>query len=386
MTNVPLGEVVEILSGHAFKSNQFNTDGLGMPIIRIRDVGKAESKTFYTGQFGEKYLIQAGDLLIGMDGDFRLAEWNGPVSLLNQRVCRIAPSTKAVIKSYLKHFLPAKLQAIEDRTSYATVKHLSAKKIRAIEIPLPPLEEQRRIVEILDAAQALIDQRKEQLGLMDQLVQSLFYEMFGDPVTNPMGWEAALLGAHGSFKNGLNFKKSETGYTIRCLGVGDFKNRSTISDVTTLPEISLSSEPNNDYFLENKDLVFVRSNGNGKLVGRCVLILGNSLEPTSFSGFCIRLRLNSGKLLAVYLNHLSRIPSFREQMLSRGRGANIQNTNQKILSSLSVPLPPLEFQTQFAERVEAIEEQKAAMAASLVELETTFQALMQRAFKGELTG
>lgn len=138
MKSVKLEDYVEVLSGYAFSSKKFNEEGNGMPIIRIRDVGQIESETYFNGDYDSKYLINKGDLLIAMDGEFRLAKWSGRPSLLNQRVCKVKSISDALFDKYLYYVLPEKLKKIEDATSYVTVKHLSVKKINSIVIPLPP--------------------------------------------------------------------------------------------------------------------------------------------------------------------------------------------------------------------------------------------------------
>ncbi len=188
-----LGELVEILSGFAFDSEKFGDSG-EMPIVRIRDVVRGRSSTFYNGEYDKKYVLRDGDMLIGMDGEFNLAKWQGGPAVLNQRVCRIAASNGSLDDGYLFRFLPAALKAIEDVTPYVTVKHLSVKTIRDIEIPLPPLAEQRRIAEVLDRAEALRAKRRAALAQLDSLTQSLFLDLFGDPRHQPERFPEATAG------------------------------------------------------------------------------------------------------------------------------------------------------------------------------------------------
>ncbi|MFD2158331.1 restriction endonuclease subunit S [Rubritalea tangerina] len=263
------------------------------------------------------------------------------------------------------------------------ISNLDHKRTLKLEIPLPPLAEQKRISAILDAADALRQQRRKSIDLLDQLIQSTFLHLFGDPVTNPKGWEHCSLKEYGVFKNGLNFGKGESGYNLYSIGVGDFKNHTNISGVTALSEISLNKPPSDDYLLENGDLLLVRSNGNKALVGRCLSVTPDT-HKVSYSGFCIRYRIESHELTSSYLVHLFRCKSFREYMLSGGRGANIQNINQQILNSLDIPLPPLALQQEFANTVEKIEAQKSRYRTQLAELDTLFLSLQSRAFKGEL--
>jgi len=176
-----LGELVEILSGHAFKAVRFGDTG-DIPIARIRDVMRGRSETFYTGEYDRKYVIKDQDILIGMDGEFNRSRWSGGPALLNQRVCRIRSAHPKLDEGYLYRFLPQALKSIEDATPFVTVKHLSVKTIRNIQIPLPSLDEQKRIAAVLDKTDALRRQRQESLHLTEKLLQSVFIDMF---VRNP---------------------------------------------------------------------------------------------------------------------------------------------------------------------------------------------------------
>jgi len=157
---VELGEVCKVLNGYAFKSNLFNDQKMGMPIIRIRDVNSGFSETYYSGEYDEKYAVNDGDLLIGMDGDFVAVLWKHGKALLNQRVCRLE-NFNGANKKYIHYLIQKELSAIQE-TSYAvTVKHLSSSQIEKIKIPLPPLEIQEQIVAELDGYVGIIDGAKQ---------------------------------------------------------------------------------------------------------------------------------------------------------------------------------------------------------------------------------
>ena len=124
-----------------------------MPLVRIRSLKLGiEAETFFDGPYDDKYVVKAGDLLIGMDGEFGCYEWKGEPSLLNQRVCRLQDFTGQLIPKFLFYGVNDYLKAIEDVTGFTTVKHLSSKQILDIDFPVPPLPEQHRIVAILDEA------------------------------------------------------------------------------------------------------------------------------------------------------------------------------------------------------------------------------------------
>ncbi|WP_083321965.1 restriction endonuclease subunit S [Hymenobacter lapidarius] len=154
---IELGKIATIQNGFPFKSELFSPTPDGMPLIRIRDVGEDASDTFYRGEYPSEFVVNAGDLLVGMDGDFKSAIWNGPASLLNQRVCRIQLNTELFDFKFLFFSLPGYLKAIHKVTSAVTVKHLSSRSISEIPLPLPPLPEQRRIVAKLEELFSRLD-------------------------------------------------------------------------------------------------------------------------------------------------------------------------------------------------------------------------------------
>ena len=186
-----LPEICTIQYGFPFDSAKFSTSE-GMPLIRIRDVVRGYSETFTTEEYKEEYIVSKDDLLIGMDGEFNIAKWGETPALLNQRVCRLFP-TSEVDKNYLFYFMPSALKRIEEKTPFVTVKHLSAKELNKVKVPLPPLDEQRRIAAVLDKVSGLIAKRREQLDRLDELVKARFVEMFGDCKTNPKGWKTCYL-------------------------------------------------------------------------------------------------------------------------------------------------------------------------------------------------
>ena len=254
---------------------------------------------------------------------------------------------------------------------------LNKATLSALSIEVPPLEKQHHIAATLDKVSDLISKRRQQLDKLDELVKARFVEMFGDPVSNPYDWNLRGLLQLGDCKNGMNFHSTDIGVNVHCLGVGDFKNLSCISDTSKLPTVSLTGMPSDEYMLKDGDIVFVRSNGNKALVGRS-LVVYPATTPTTFSGFCIRFRLHCDEVKADYLLRVLKTDSIRKKMA--GRGANIQNLNQKILGELQIPVPPLDLQNQFTGFVEQIEKTKVTISHSLEKLETLKKALMQECF------
>ena len=205
-----LGDVLEIQNGYAFNSKAFSSSE-GMPLIRIRDLKVGtETETRFTGSYDEKYVVKAGDLLIGMDGEFGCYEWKGNPALLNQRVCRLQGFTSDLVPRFLFYGLNTYLKAIEDVTGYTTVKHLSSKQILDIGFPLPPLAEQRRIVGILDEAFEGIATAKANAEKNLQNARAVFESHLNAVFTQRgKGWVETRVGSICDIKHGFAFDGTE---------------------------------------------------------------------------------------------------------------------------------------------------------------------------------
>ena len=158
---VHIKSIATIQYGFPFDSNKFNEIGSGMPLIRIRDVLPGLTNTYTTEAYSPEYVVSKGDMLVGMDGNFNVNFWASYNGVLNQRVCRIKANERIILQRYLYYYLPIALGEISDNVSFCTVKHLSDKHFSFMLIPLPPLDEQKRIVEKLDQLLPLCDSMKE---------------------------------------------------------------------------------------------------------------------------------------------------------------------------------------------------------------------------------
>lgn len=174
-----LSEVASLDYGCAFDSKKFNSDGAGLPLVRIRDVDRGYSNTYFDGEYDSKYLVHDGDLLIGMDGNFTISRWKGGEALLNQRVCRVRPKEGCVSGEYLRFFLSSELARIEARTPFATVKHLSAKVLAEIRVPGINLDQQSRIAKILGLVESALTMVKGALETANELRLSIYDSDFG---------------------------------------------------------------------------------------------------------------------------------------------------------------------------------------------------------------
>lgn len=174
----PFKYCASIDSGYPADSSFFNTEGVGIPLLRIRDITSGQTDTWYSGSYPAALVVSSGDVLIGMDGDFNLRVWDGPDALLNQRCCRIKGIS--LDTSFLSYCLEFPLRRINDLTVSTTVKHLLVPDIERILLPVPSQEEQRRIVRYLDercgSISLSINSIERQIDLLERHRSSAIHE------------------------------------------------------------------------------------------------------------------------------------------------------------------------------------------------------------------
>jgi len=353
-----LGDLVSILSGYAFNSQFFN-EGVGNKLIRIRDVMKSHSKTYYSGQYEKKYLVNEGDMLITMDGEFNVAKWYGEPALLNQRVCKIDVIDKRLDIDYLFYFLPHQLKMIEDVTPFVTVKHLSVKKINEIKISLPPFIEQKKIVKQLTISNNLINKRKQTIEILDKLSQSIFADMYNKLDESSI----CLLGDIIEIKRGASPRPITKWLTDTDDGINWIK----ISDATKSDKYIYSSKQK-----IKKDAVKM-----SRYVKNGDFILSNSMSfgrPYILkTDGCIHdgwLLLNDKKKIFEqdFLYSLLSSKSVNNQFKSLATGAVVKNLNINSVSQLKIKVPIKKIQQSFANEINKIEDKKTKYIKHLFKL------------------
>lgn len=298
--------------------------------------------------------------------------------------------TETISSKYLYYSLitPKYKKLIASLSDGANINNLKFRDIQDFEIPVPSLSEQERIVKILDAAFEKIDRLKENAEEGLQAVKDLWEARLSNLFEAKDGWTNSNLGSLVDFKNGVNFTPSENGTKIKFLGVGDFKDRVTIT-ASDLDYISTNQTIDNEYHLQKDDIIIVRSNGSKTLVGRTVIFNENIDEPLIYSGFCIRCRIkDKSLLLPAFLNILFRTTKVKRHLTYGDNGCNISNINQKKLSSLQISYPSLEDQKKIVEEYEIISSLCKRLTFNyekeLAEYEALKQSILRKAFSGEL--
>ena len=249
--------------------------------------------------------------------------------------------------------------------------------LKRFDIPLPPLSTQLSIVSELDMINELIRLKKEQLKDFDNLAQSIFYEMFGDPVENERGWEVKKLGdVCIDIKYGTSKPASENGRYIY-LRMCNLTTNGFL-DLSNTKQIDIPDDEIEKCIVRYGDVLFNRTNSI-ELVGKTCLF--DQKEPMVIAGYIIRVRLNDS-LLPIVLTRMFNLTSIKKLLRSMAKGAvNQANINSKELASIKIPLPPLPLQQLFAQRIEQIEHQKAEVQKSIMDIETLLASRMQYWFE-----
>ncbi len=202
ITTTTLGEVAEYINGIAFKPTDWTSKG--RRIVRIQNLTDKTKPYNRTERVVEKkYEINKGDILVSWSASLGVFTWEDEEqSLLNQHIFKVVPNENVVDKKYLLHALNNALDDMEQHLHGATMKHINRGEFLSTQIYFPPLEEQNHIAAILDKADAIRHKRQQAIDLTDQLLRSVFLEMFGDPVTNPKGLTTAYLNEVGEIVTG----------------------------------------------------------------------------------------------------------------------------------------------------------------------------------------
>jgi len=331
--------------------------------------------------------VDDGDILyamIGTIGNPVIVKKEFEFSIKNVALLKF--NNDSVLNKYIYYFLESDLtkRQFERRSRGGTQKFVSLKNIRELMIPLPPLAEQQKIAAILDAADQLRQKDQQLIDHYTTLSQSLFLEMFGDPVTNPMGWETTTLKdvIEEGPQNGLYKPSSAYGDGVKIIRIDSFHNN--IVEVDNLKRVQIKISELNKFEISEGNFVINRVNSPSHL-GKCGLVPKTN-EKMVFESNMMRVKFNKSVVNNSYMLFILSSRYIKNQILNSSKDAvNQSSINQKDVNSFIIPLPPFDLQNQFAQHIQKIEQQKQLAQASLKKSETLFNSLLQRAFKGELT-
>jgi type I restriction enzyme S subunit len=301
--------------------------------------------------------------------------------------CVLRPMAAKLNSAYLFHWVksPAFIADMVKKATGASYPAVSDRIIFESTIPLPPLAEQKRIAGILDAADALRAKRRAALAQLDALAQSLFLDLFGDPVTNPKGWEdSSVLDSHADIVSGITKGRKLGDKPVRevpYLAVANVQDKYLKLDV--VKSIPATENEIRRYRILRNDLLLTEGGDPDKL-GRGSLWTAD-LPDCIHQNHVFRVRITSSQVDPVYLNWIVGSRRGKDYFLrSAKQTTGIASINMKQLKAFPMLLPPLPLQQQFAAAVEAIERQKARHREQLAGLDALFASLQHRAFRGGL--
>jgi len=379
-----LGEVAKIVTGNtpSKKNNKYWESG-DIPFItpaelrsnKVQPISK--SKNYITEKVLEKARILPKDTVmvccIGSLGKIGIADRE---LVTNQQINSLIFDEDLIYYKYGAYYLSTISPIMEHLAPSTTVKIINKTLFSNMEIPLPSLETQKKIAEVLDNAGELIDKRKEQIEKLDDFIESVFLNMFGDPVVNSHGFLKARLEDLGKWQSGGTPSRRNQDY---------FKG--------DIPWLS-SGELERIYVEDSKEKITEEAieNSSAKKIQPGCLLLGmydtaalkSSINKVTCS--CNQAiayaKINSKMANTVYVYYAIQIGKDYYRRLQRG--VRQKNLNLSMVKNIKIPIPPIHLQNQFAQMVEEVEKQKEKMEESLIEMENLFNSLMQRAFKGEL--
>ena len=375
---VSLGSISETIMGQAPASKECNTEGNGTPFVKVGQFGQVHPKiNEWTTTPLKK--VDEGDVLICVVG-----ATIGKINLatdcaIGRSVAGIRPNKEKLHTVYLFAFLRKWTERLRSSSQGSAIGVLTKQMLHNLEIPLPPLSTQHKIVKILEEADNMRKLRKQADEKMNDLTPSLFVEMFGDPGTNPKGWDVKSLSEHGAvvrYGLGQPPNLSDNGVPlIRAINI----SHGYINKVNMIYVDPLDVPKSRNAFLSANEVIVVRSGAYTGDVAQVTKewegsVAGYDLVISPGNNIC-------GEFLASYL------PT---PYVQRGCFYNLKtrtgqpHLNKAQLGNTPTFLPPLPLQQEFAERVKEVEAEKERQAESKKKLDELFDGLMQRAFRGEL--
>jgi type I restriction enzyme S subunit len=332
-----------------------------------------------------KYQVLPNDILMALSGattgKIGIAHDSISPALLNQRVA-IIRSSNSDTQNYLKYIFSEKLkQELLQHALGAAQANLSPKTLESLKIPLPPIAEQKRIAAILDKADAVRRKRREAIRLTEELLRSVFLNMFGDPVTNPMGWDVVKLGSlinsgtvitYGIVQAG---EKLEEG--IPYIRTSDIKDGVIQEDDLLKTSSKIANKYKRSEVHENDLVISIRAT-----VGTIAKVPA-TLDGANLTQGTAKISVGE-KIDADYLLNFIRSQGCQHWISQQVKGATFREITLKRLREMPIAVPPREQQTIFCKSLKHIETQKQRQLVILQESEDLFNSLLQRAFTGNL--
>ena len=381
-----LGGIASFINGYPFKPSEWGA--AGRPIIRIQNLNNSDAPfNYYDGSISDKFVIRRGDVLISWSGTLGVYEWQeANEALLNQHIFKVVFDKQPINKSFFKYAVTSRINEMKGKVHGITMQHITKGEFDNTSIPVPPLPEQERIVAELDLLQGIIDKQKAQLKELDTLAQSIFYDMFGDPVENERRWQSKPLkelstliingttpkgGAEVYVPEGIVFFRSQNVWRNRI----DYDDVAHI-DKATDAKMKKSSLHHNDILITKTG----RINTENSSLGRAALYEGATGEA-NINGHVYLIRLKTGIVSHQFVLKILTSVAYRDYIRKVCVGGiDKRQINKEHVEEFPIILPPVSLQQAFATKIEAIERQKASIYASIDDTQKLFDYTMDKYF------
>lgn len=370
-----LGDIATYINGYAFKPQDWSDEGI--PIIRIQDLtGNSYQANRYNGEYASKYEVNDGDVLISWSASLGVYIWHGEKAVLNQHIFKVVFDKERISKDFFVHQVGLILENAASDAHGATMKHLTKPVFDALPFYLPPYEKQCEIAGILDKVTSLISLRKQQLAKLDELVKARFVEMFGDPVTNPKGYEKYKLeNLARKISDGVHSKPdyTETGRPFLSIvninkGVINFKNCKYVSE-DAYQKMIKSTHP------ERGDVLYTKV---GATYGIPAYV-DTDIAFCLYVSVCL-IKPKREVINPRFLSLSMEMPYVKHQADRRIKGIGVPDLHLNQISEFEILCPPLKEQDIFIYFVERLDGEKRVVQQSLEKLELMKKALMQEYF------
>lgn len=370
-----LEDVCSINMGQSPESSNYNEAGEGIPFFQGNaDFGKLHPTVRVWCDAPTK-IAEQGDILISVRAPI------GALNIANVQCCigrglaALTVNERLCYQKYLWYALECKVDELNSKGTGSTFKAINKKTLAETEIPLPSLDEQRRIAAVLDKVSGLIAKRREQLAKLDELVKARFVEMFGDPVSNEKNWPIVTLGDIAEIRIGpFGSLLHKEDYIA---GGHALVNPSHIIDgqICVDENLTVSDEKYDElsaYQLRINDIALGRR---GEM-GRCAVVHQEGLLCGTGS-MIIR---PYSQMKPYFLQNIISNPAYKRIIEDKAVGVTMMNLNVPIVSALTVPLLPVHLQEQFIDFMGQVGKAKLTIQQSLDKLEVLKKALMQEHF------
>ena len=331
----------------------------------------------------EKNKLESGDIVFARTGattgkSFLIKNLVEP-TIYASYLIRLRINQELAVSGYIAYFFKSDTywQQIYLDSDGATLPSFNATKLKNLKIPLPSLDEQKAIVAKLDRAQRLIDIDRAMLAKYDELIQSVFLEMFGDPVTNPKGFEKGTIrDLVSETRYGTNKKAHESKGEYPVIRMGNLLYNGEW-DFSDRKYVDLEEKELEKYLVYKGDILFNRTNSK-ELVGKTGVY--REENPIAYAGYLIRVRPNE-KAISEYISGYLNSPYGKLKLEHMCKNiVGMANINAQELQDIPILIPPKEIQMKYREKVETIRKQREVIAIEQNRSQELFSSLLRQAF------